>query len=334
MKSTLLRGISLRLPLKVTFCMFLMGTLTGCLINLPNPVECDYYNDVYNDSPSIETYSKASWSCDEDLEIRTLTANGIPNHPTKTYYRNGSWADRAYEQKIRVHITTEPELTKEVKPRGGVHGALGYALNGVKIDPGSGGTCPDKTDDCMFNTDKYKWNIDTLGQTFFNYQVDENNGHLQPDGAYHYHGLPHDHVKEIELRKQKILRTDMILFGWALDGHAIYAEYGSKYDHTTRAGYRKMESSYRLVETVSDDRPSLKVYPLGTFKEDWEYKKGSGDLDECNGLRASTAYSKDMQYHYIATEAYPYVPPCVKGYLDFPIDLQPPSANREPPAHR
>ena len=41
-----------------------------------------------------------------------------------------------------------------------------------------------------------------------------------------------------------------------------------------------MTGSYQLVSNVSDSRPSTDTYPPGTFKQDWEYVEGSGDLDD------------------------------------------------------
>ena len=340
MRSIPLRGVSTHLSLKLTFCVFLMSTLTGCFYrtDITYPfVGCDYRNDnVYNDSPSVEQYSYARWICyDEGRELRILESNNIPNHPVEHYHSVGSWATEMEEHHVEVYLPYYPDLSEEVTPKGGIHGALGYALNGVKIDPGSGGSCSNGPDNvCTLHHSEHEWTVETLGQTFFNYQIDENNGHIQYDGTYHYHGIPKTLVEDVKMRRPPVLRTRMGLFGWAMDGFPIYSQYDSKFEHTVLGGYRKMKSSYQLVDPVSESRPSVDIYPLGTFKEDYEYVEGSGDLDECNGRFSATESHTKMKYHYIATKEYPYVPRCVKGYLDFPIDAPQPPANIEPPKHR
>ncbi|MEM7465123.1 MAG: YHYH protein, partial [Pseudomonadota bacterium] len=45
----------------------------------------------------------------------------------------------------------------------------------------------------------------------------------------------------------------------------------------------------------------------GRFVQDWEYKKGSGNLDECNGAMMNG------KYVYFATETYPFYPLCHWG---------------------
>ena len=62
-----------------------------------------------------------------------------------------------------------------------------------------------------------------------------------------------------------------------------------------------------------DLRPSVDVYSLGTFAQDWEYVEGSGDLDECNGRFGVTPEFPDGIYHYYATDTYPYFQRCVTG---------------------
>jgi len=54
---------------------------------------------------------------------------------------------------------------------------------------------------------------------------------------------------------------------------------------------------------------------LGTFKQDWEYVEGSGDLDECNGRVGVTPEFPEGIYHYFATDTYPYFQRCLMGAL-------------------
>ena len=63
--------------------------------------------------------------------------------------------------------------------------------------------------------------MEALGQTAFNFGTDENNAHVQPTGAYHYHGMP----EQSSSRSARAHRR-MTLVGWAPDGFPIYARYG------------------------------------------------------------------------------------------------------------
>jgi hypothetical protein len=50
------------------------------------------------------------------------------------------------------------------------------------------------------------------------------NAHLQPNGEYHYHGMPHGLINT--LGGIATVRRRMTLIGWAADGHPIYYPYG------------------------------------------------------------------------------------------------------------
>ncbi|MDE2828830.1 MAG: YHYH protein, partial [Gemmatimonadota bacterium] len=54
----------------------------------------------------------------------------------------------------------------------------------------------------------------------------------------------------------------------------------------------------------------------GTFREDWQFVAGSGDLDQCNGRFGVTPEFPEGIYHYYLTEDYPYIPRCVWGTPD------------------
>ena len=54
----------------------------------------------------------------------------------------------------------------------------------------------------------------------------------------------------------------------------------------------------------------------GTFREDWQFVEGSGDLDQCNGRFGMTPEFPEGIYHYYLTDDYPYMPRCVWGTPD------------------
>ena len=153
------------------------------------------------------------------------------------------------------------------------------------------------------------WSIEALGQTSFNFGADSNNAHVQPGGAYHYHGMPEGFVTKLGKG------VALTLIGWAADGYPIYARYGYTVSTDASSAVKVIKSSYRLKATVATNRPSTSVYALGAFKQDWEYLAGLGDLDECNGRTGVTPEFPSGTYHYYATDTYPFLQRCVKGQL-------------------
>lgn len=247
-----------------------------------------------------------AWSC--DATARTLSTNGVPNHGTA----GGEFATAISEQSVTERFPLAPERTGEIA----VIREPGFALNGVKFDPATAGTCPDdaETDrDCDYAMGRDQWHmVATPGGTSpwrFSFGVDENDAHVQPNGQYHYHGNPVRLVEQINPEHT----TSMTLVGWAADGFPMYSIEGHSDPEDATSPVRKMQSSYRLVDPVPADRPSEDDFPLGHFEEDWVYVAGAGDLDECNGRFGVTPEFPDGIYHYHITETYPTVQRCVKG---------------------
>lgn len=101
--------------------------------------------------------------------------------------------------------------------------------------------------------------------------------------------------------------------GFAVDGFPMYARYGDVAATNAASGIKSVTSSYRLKASPDAGRPSVTIFPMGTFTQDYEYPAGSGDLDECNGRTGVTPEYPAGIYHYFLTASYPYVQRCVKG---------------------
>jgi hypothetical protein len=271
-------------------------------------VLCDYSNDTFNDSTSVMYTSFSQWGCADGN--RTLSSNGIPDHEVGEFPNAGN-PNHIYEQSISAELSLAPIETEQATTMGGPAGVLGYVLNGVKIDAGTGGTCDDSGVSCDLASQVGSWSIEALGQTSFNFGTDDNNAHVQPNGEYHYHGIPEGFVT-----LQGGNSDTMTLIAWAADGFPIYARYGYSIASDSTSALKNMEGSYQYVTTVSTSRPSTNLYPLGTFSQDWEYVAGSGDLDECNGRVGATPEFPEGIYHYYATDTYPYFQRCVKGEVE------------------
>ncbi len=151
------------------------------------------------------------------------------------------------------------------------------------------------------------WKIEALNQTYFPFGVDSSNAHVQPDGAYHYHGMPEGYVTKLAKGNA------MTLVGFAVDGFPIYARYGYSSANDASSAIRVITASYRMKSTPSAGRPSTSTVAMGTFTQDYEYVSGLGDLDECNGRTGVTPEFPNGIYHYYITDGYPYIQRCVKG---------------------
>jgi YHYH protein/Fibronectin type III domain len=268
-------------------------------------VECSYSYDAFNSSASVNQQSTSSWTC--DTTSRVLAGNGVPDHEVGTFPNNGN-PNTIAALTVAATYTLAPTYSGTTTTLGGPAGAVGYILNSVKIDAGTAGSCDDTGTVCSLIDNSGTWSIEALGQTAFNFGTDSNNAHVQPTGDYHYHGMPEGFIT-----KQGGSSSKMTLIGWAADGFPIYARHGYTVATDATSALKVITGSYQLVTTASTTRPSTTTYALGTFKQDWEYVAGSGDLDECNGRTGVTPEFPSGIYHYYATDSYPYLQRCVKG---------------------
>lgn len=275
------------------------------LSNSTSGVVCDYSDSTPNNSASVSITSTSSWVCSGTN--RVLSANGIPDHEVGTF-PNANNPNTITAQSISASYTLTPTEANKATTLGGPAGTIGYVLNGVKIDAGTGGTCNDTGSTCDLGGRVGNWNIEAMGQTSFNFGTDMNNAHVQPNGEYHYHGLPENFITKLGGDSSK-----MTLIAWAADGFPIYARYGYSEANDAASPLKSMTGSYQHVSSVSTSRPAVSTYPLGTFGQDWTYVAGSGDLDECNGRFAVTPEFPEGIYHYYATDTYPFFQRCVKG---------------------
>ena len=271
-------------------------------------VECAYTNNTFNSSASVNLNSTSNWSCTSTE--RVLAANGVPDHDVGTFPNSGN-PNTISIQSISETFTLTPAQTSTATELGGPRGPQGYVLNGVKIDASTAGSCDNTGTNCSLVDNTGSWNIEALGQSSFNFGTDSNNAHVQPDGAYHYHGMPEGFIT-----KRGGGPTKMTLIGWAADGFPIYARYGYSVATDASSSLKVITGSYQKVSSVSATRPSTSAIPLGTFRQDWQYVAGSGDLDECNGRTGVTPEFPNGIYHYYATDTYPYMQRCVKGTVE------------------
>jgi hypothetical protein len=264
-------------------------------------VGCDINYSSFNSSAKVNANSQYNWSCNETRRI--LSGNGIPDHAVTT----GNFATPISAQKINVSMPLAPALATKTPTT-----IIGYANNSVKFDPATAGSCPSTATStannggCVMVGGSGPWILEAIGGAFV-FGTDESNAHVQPNGQYHYHGIPEGILKKLNKG------TAMSLVGFAVDGFPIYARYGYINSNDSNSGVKVLASSYRKKSTPDAGRPSTSVFPMGTFTPDYEYVAGSGDLDECNGRVGVTPEFPKGIYYYMITDSFPYIQRCTKG---------------------
>ncbi|MEM6306830.1 MAG: YHYH protein, partial [Pseudomonadota bacterium] len=229
--------------------------------------------------------------------IRRITSNNIANHNTGQFPNVGN-PNRITAQRVVAELPANPStstvgVAKEVKEPG-------WAVNGVKFDPGAA--------EFYQGNPSLGWQYNALSGAIA-LGLDVNHAHVQPTGAYHYHGVPTLLLDALLVTRDR----HSPIVGWAKDGFPIYAFYGAA-NAQTGAGVAQMTSSWVLK---SGARPMGAGQPGGTydgtFTQDFEYIAGRGTLDDCNGRFTVTPDYPNGTYAYFITNTWPVIPRCLKG---------------------
>ncbi|QDT50304.1 hypothetical protein Pan258_43610 [Symmachiella dynata] len=256
-----------------------------------------------------------------DGDVRVIRANGIPNHSTGAFPNRGN-PHRITAQKYLFRIPAEPEQARRITPLGLQD--FGIAVNGIPFDPGAA--------EFFLGNRQSGWQYEALSGAV-RLGIDGNYAHVQPTGAYHYHGLPTELLEILGLKKE----SHSPLVGWAADGYPIYAVYGYADAENPESKVKALASSYRLK---SGRRPSGRGEPGGkydgTFVADYEFVEGAGDLDECNGRFSITPDFPAGTYAYFLTKEWPVIPRAFSGTpsRDFERSGPPGARGRRPPPRR
>jgi hypothetical protein len=250
----------------------------------------------------LSTEQSEDYSCSVTVEytdeFAIVKSNGIPNHD----YESGLGccaAEVDYEWKIPL----KPELASSVTyaPK---RGAIAISVNGVPFfgpEEGPGGDAVALHFE-YFVEDRQPIVLGLCGGhsagTTFHYHFDGNCVHWHPDAD----------EKEWKDWDLDFLRKDESspVIGFAFDGYPIYGPYGNDAHNQVK----EMTSSYRLEEG-KDGYGGI---------DDWEYVKGLGDLDECNGITSGVPGLEEALYHYHASKTsgsgeigFPYFILCYSG---------------------
>ena len=229
---------------------------------------------------------------------RHIMANGIPNHKVGRFPNRGNPHDIT-AQKYNFKVSVNPIIADEITSARGYH--FGIAVNGVPLDPYTAEFWQGRKD--------LDWNYDALGGAV-GLGLDANHGHVQPNGSYHYHGVPTGLIALLSQQQDDYLP----IIGWAADGFPIF----SVVQHHKKEN--KMTTSYRLKKGQrrdDDNQQSPSGRYDGAFTKDYKYIAGLGNLDECNGIFIDKHPDyPNGTYAYFITQAYPFISRCFRGIPD------------------
>lgn len=292
------------------------------------PIVCDYtvFTDrdaCDNDAGTLDYTESVSGS------MRTVRGSGIPNHDYGNQFQDFPANDpnsevEVTDQNHNFSFTINPQLAANTTSilndvTGRPAYEFGIALNAVPIDPAP-------AEPFIFenpNTGEYNWdwvfepnnNKNAVG-------LDCAVAHVQPDGAYHYHG---DMAPLADIESPGIscgtAPSSSVQVGWAADGFPIVYRYGP---NAGGNGVELLMPSYRLK---TGSRPGNGVTEPdgdydGQYTNDYEYVSGLGDLDACNGIERSITLTtkagtqETFSYFYVITEDFPIIGRCLSGTPD------------------
>ncbi len=245
----------------------------------------------------------ATVSVSSNGTVRTITADGIPTHSTGAFPNNNN-PNAITAQSYQFTVDATPSANGSTSASDGY--IFGVALSGAVFDPGTAE---------YWNRDRSSgWRYEAISVNGPDLGLDYSNAHVQPNGAYHYHGIPEALIDALETSGTPTL------IGYAADGFPIYGPLSYADADDPNSGLVEMDSSYVLQSGTRDSGPGG-TYD-GTFTQDWTYAAGTGDLDACNGRYGVTEEYPGGTYYYVITDEFPFIPRCFVGTPDDSFQFQ------------
>ena len=254
---------------------------------------------------------------ESDSDRCTFQINQIPNHD---FGQNVRWPHKPAQNVETIAIPRQPAPADKPVPLG--LGPAAIMLNGVKWEPNPaacfavGRDAPGRERiGCGPSLNDHPWRYN-IGSQLNNFSFDDYHAHVQKGGMYHYHSTPRVlYTKNAQLLDDSdcAVSGPSPVIGFALDGYPVFGPCLKDESGVVRSA----RSSYVLKTGARDDIEGYKTPYIvgdvasadynGQFVGDFEYVKGAGDLDECNGATI------DDQYGYYATNEFPYALRCLTG---------------------
>lgn len=219
---------------------------------------------------------------------RVMESNGLPNHATGDFPNSGN-PNAISEQDLEYRFPFEPVYVwNSAWSR-----EPWVALNWVKFEP--------ETAERVECTSGESYKIEAI-QDMVNLGLDNENAHVQPTWAYHYHGVSQWLVSAFDSG------YDLVHVWYALDGFKIMYSKSSKFSPSYEISTEKRtwtNCTYRW-KTVDIEWST----PDGTYVSDWVYTDWLWDLDACHGIDIND------EYMYIITDQYQFVWRCLNGEFE------------------
>ena len=268
----------------------------------------------------IAAASKDAWALTNQVKITTegmyryISGNGIPDHKTGNFPNRGN-PNAIQSQKHRFRVLLSPHVNSRARDVG--FDSFGVAVNGVPFDPAANE---------FWRRDRNSgWRYEAMSGKV-NLGLDRNNAHVQPNGAYHYHGLPTGLVHNWSDTQHSPI------IGYGADGFPIYVLYGNQNPDSASGLIKALASSYRLKSGNRQGGPGGQHD--GSFVQDYEYVQGLGDLDDCNGRHCITPEYPKGTYAYFLTSEYPFIPRFFQGNPDASFQKRKGGGQRGPGGNR
>lgn len=249
-------------------------------------------------------------------DTRSIYSNGFPNHAY--CFNNNNIPDQKYHLfELDKTPTVASEITSVLGDTGRPARYFGVAMNGVIYAPAPATPFIFENP----NTGQYNWDwvfepTNNQGQGMGLVSLDCASAHTGPQG-YHYHGEMFEYLETINPGVTDIVNTEEILqVGWASDGFPIMYKFGPD----AEGNIKELRPSYQLISGL---RPGDGIEEpcgpyTGKYVNDYEYKCGKGDLDECNGIAQQITLTtsegeETFDYYYVITSEFPQVSRCLVG---------------------
>ena len=247
----------------------------------------NYFGEYSLEDQNFGTKTKVTLTSDQ----RVMVTNSLPNHKTGAFPTKGN-PNTISIQKKTYNFPLNPKYIGKVQWMR----EPGVALNGIKFEP--------QTAEVVVCETGENYRVEAI-QDLIDLGLDFNYAHVQPTGAYHYHGAPTSAIENFATGK------DLVHIGFAHDGFPMYYSKSGKY-----------KTSFKLLEGTREGEDCTYENPIqsmdisvgghhdGTYGSDFEYAEGYGDLDVCNGITI------EGKYMYLVTNEFPYIGRCLMGEVE------------------
>ncbi|TNE60702.1 MAG: YHYH protein [Bacteroidetes bacterium] len=281
------------------------------------PAQCDP-NAIFNNTGTNAVCTEV------DGAVRYFYSNSLPDHSTGMFPNPGN-PNAISALPITRSMCAYPAQTgvKTFLDAGAGNcpfWEFGIMVNGILADP----IAAEFFTNPNTGEQNRNWNENALSPNV-NLGLDTNDAHVQPNGKYHYHGIPTGLIQNLGVTPG----THSPLIGYAADGYPVYYKYGYEDPADPTSNIVELKSCYQLKQ---GNRPGNGITAPdglydGTYTQDYEYSGGGNCfLDECNGRYGVTPEYPNGTYYYVMTSDFPVIPRCFTGAPDRIFTIGPPPA--------